>query len=836
MAETTLYIVTLVLSLNASYQEYQFRQLGGYSHGAFKEVTQEEIAEIEAHPKVRAVGARTVIGLCYTDVFSKVTGEVSYMDANCTKWSYATPTTGRMPESGKEIAMDTGALHLLGIEPELGTQIELTYEVHDKMQSGSEITDTFTLVGFWDYDELLPVHYLNISEEYEKEIEAKMTAEEMNAFRTDLNVMLPTSIGIEGQLKKISADLGMEDTRLGISWAYTESNLTTDAGTVAAIAAFLILVIFTGYLVIYNIFQISVTGDIRFYGLLKTIGVTPRQLKRIIRYQALYLCAVGIPLGLAAGFGVGAVLMPTVLSNIDIGTETLKVSASPAIFLGAVLFSLTTVLLSCNRPGRMAAKASPVEAAKYTEVTAKKNRTTRGATPWHMAFANMSRSKKKTAVTVISLSLAVVLLNVLVLFVNSFDMEKYLSSRNCADFVVSTTDYFRYRQAQEYITGEAIAQLQSQTTQSLGGSGYIAVGYQEIFMKEAAWRKTIELYHAGQDLDAYLALQERRGDTVLENAMLEGFDVPLFSKLTVLEGSLEPLTDETQQAIALEIHSEDGSFVFNADDYPAVGETVTVVYADEYGFRDTRTGREADENTPAEYTELYAKKRHEVDYTVCAYVGVPYAMSHRYSQLGYSGVLNADVLRRDSGQNVIPMFYLFDTPDENAEHDAEAYLAELTAGETNPLIYESKETVRAEFENFQNMFLLIGGVLCAIIGLVGILNFINAIMTGILSRKREFAVLQAVGMTNRQLRSMLIYEGLFYALSSAIAALILAALFCPLIGNLFEKLFWFFNARLTIIPALTAIPIFALLGWMIPSVLYGQSIKNSIVERLRNTD
>ena len=67
-----------------------------------------------------------------------------------------------------------------------------------------------------------------------------------------------------------------------------------------------------------------------------------------------------------------------------------------------------------------------------------------------------------------------------------------------------------------------------------------------------------------------------------------------------------------------------------------------------------------------------------------------------------------------------------------------------------------------EFTRFKNMFLICGGALCAIIGLVGILNFFNAIMTGILSRKREFAVLQSVGMTKRQLKLMLIYEGLFY--------------------------------------------------------------------------
>ena len=59
------------------------------------------------------------------------------------------------------------------------------------------------------------------------------------------------------------------------------------------------------------------------------------------------------------------------------------------------------------------------------------------------------------------------------------------------------------------------------------------------------------------------------------------------------------------------------------------------------------------------------------------------------------------------------------------------------------------------------MFLLLGGVLCAIVGLVGILNFFNAIMTSILARLREFAVLQAVGMTNRQLKQTFVNQHLF---------------------------------------------------------------------------
>ena len=84
---------------------------------------------------------------------------------------------------------------------------------------------------------------------------------------------------------------------------------------VIAICAVLLLIIFTGYLIIYNVFQISVTNDIRFYGLLKTIGTTPRQLRRIIRHQALALSLAGIPLGLVLGWLIGGQLTPVIVRH-----------------------------------------------------------------------------------------------------------------------------------------------------------------------------------------------------------------------------------------------------------------------------------------------------------------------------------------------------------------------------------------------------------------------------------------------------------------------------------------------------------------------------------------
>ena len=842
-------LFTIAMSINSSYENYTFRQVGGRNHGTFKEVTEEQAQSISAHPKVKASGVRTTIGFMYSGVFAKVPAEVSYMDENCTQWSFAKPTTGHMPKSGKEITMDTAALKLLGIQPELGAKITLTYTVGDQSQLSYEKTDTFTLAGWWDYDDISPVHYVNVSEEYARAVEAEGIAAGMKPFRTDLNVMMASAIDIRGQMEQVDLDLGYtwetqgeeNSVRIGVNWGYTTAQLgeSVDATTVLAIFAFLVLVMFTGYLIIYNIFQISVTGDIRFYGLLKTIGVTPRQLKRIIRQQAMLLCVVGIPVGLLLGYWIGAALMPSVMAMTNFGAEMTTISTSPLIFLGSALFALITVFLSCARPGRIAAKVSPVEATRYTEViqSKKKHRTTRGAKVYQMAFANLGRNKSKTILVVISLDLSVVLLNILVTFTGGFDMEKYLAKQTCADFIVSSTGYFRNAHDTEtFITEEQIAQIQANTSQSLSGCGYQLTGATG-WMTEEAWRMDRARFGSPETVEAELAGYRRRGELVGERAQIEGLDESLFEKLTVVEGDLAPLFREDSNAIAMAVYADDYGNVETPEYYPEIGTTQTITYVEDAYYIDSRTGEKCDTNTtPLEFLEYYIASSHDVEYTICAYVTVPHSMSYRYGILGYRFVLPVGRLAEDSRQKPVPMFYLFDTPDAAAEEAAEHYLAELTAGDLSELMYESKATLRAEFESFQNMFLLLGGLLCAIIGLIGILNFINAIMTGILSRRREFAVLQAVGMTNRQLKSMLIYEGLFYALGSSVAALILSILMNPLIGNLLESMFWFFSANFTILPVLLVIPIFALFGWLIPSIMYGQAAKQSVVERLREAE
>lgn len=810
-------LFTIVLSINETNQNYQFRAVGSYSHGSFKNVDEEQIATLAAHPKVKAAGCRTVIGLCLDGAFEKDYGEVSFMDDNCAKWSYAAPTVGRTPESGDEITMDTAALALLGVEPELGAQVELTYALTDKNQVGENVTDTFTLVGWWDFDELLGVHFINVSQEYVKQIEAEAMANGMLPFRTDLSVMLPSSLNIEKTLTQIGEDCGYSvgdksgQLRIGVNWGYTTTQLldALDFEGILAVVAVLMIVAFTGYLVIYNIFQISVAGDIRFYGLLKTIGVTPKQLLRIIRNQALLLGLVGIPIGLLLGYGVGVVAVPITLSASSFGEKYTTISTSPWIFAVSAVFALLTVLLSCARPGRIAGRVSPVEAMRYTEATQKgtKLHSARRVTPLSMARANLGRSKGKTELVIVSLSLAVVLLNLLVTFLNGFDMDKYLSQRSCADFIVSTQDYFNYRGFS--LTKEDIAPVRENTEQSLGGFAY-ATGGVQMYLPEEAWRDEAAHYLDDEAVEEMLNAAARDGDKIAADSQIEGLEPALLSKLKVVEGDLSPLTEPDSYAIAIEVSLDDFGVLPNPEDYPAVGEAVKVTYWREDAPHD------------------------DVIYTVCALVEVPYNMGSRFYTMGYSAVLGAGALRRDAGEgNVYPMLYLFDTPSSEAEEAAEDYISQLTASAASPLMYESKATQRAHFRKFQMTFALLGGLLCAVIGIVGILNFFNAIMTSILSRKREFAVLQAVGQTQKQLKAMLVWEGLFYTLGAGLISLLLSAAVNPLAGRLLENAYWFYSYRYTVLPVLLILPVFALLGCAIPAVVYRQIAKHSIVERLR---
>ena len=152
------------------------------------------------------------------------------------------------------------------------------------------------------------------------------------------------------------------------------------------------------------------------------------------------------------------------------------------------------------------------------------------------------------------------------------------------------------------------------------------------------------------------------------------------------------------------------------------------------------------------------------------------------------------------------------------------------------MTYSSKQTRANEFEGLRNTVLIVGGVLSLIIGLIGVLNFTNSMLTSILTRKREFAMLQSIGMTPGQLRKMLITEGLMYTASAGAVSLALSIGTSALIGGTIAKNIWFFSYQFTLLPLIVIIPILLIIGILLPVPVLSAVEKQSIVDRLRETE
>ena len=128
---------------------------------------------------------------------------------------------------------------------------------------------------------------------------------------------------------------------------------------------------------------------------------------------------------------------------------------------------------------------------------------------------------------------------------------------------------------------------------------------------------------------------------------------------------------------------------------------------------------------------------------------------------------------------------------------------------------------------------VMGNAVSVVIALVGVLNFINSMVTAIVSRKKEFAMIQSVGMTKKQLRKMLIFEGLDYAGLTLIASYVLSGLgvgvvIRAMVSDSFTATFHF-----TLLPLALCTPIILVFAVIVPYICFKNLEKKSIVERLR---
>lgn len=791
-------------------QRQTMRMAGGDGMAVLKYITDEQYEKVKGHELIKEISYNRLLAEeVNNEELLKRHGELYYMDDTAMKLGFCEPEEGHRPQAENEIIMDTRAIKMLGLKQEVGVPVTLNLTIH-----GKAVERDFVLAGWWEADPAFNVSIMVASRAYvDAHIDELYHSYNENSELTgaiNSYIMFDNSFGLEGKLSRVITESGYSNDEnspnyipSNVNWSYMSTGFDLDIPTVAGVSAALLLIILAGYLIIYNIFQISVIRDIRFYGLLKTIGTTGKQIKRIIRHQAFLLSCIGIPVGLFTGYLIGVRLVPVIMAGSYYATDHYQVSANPLIFVGSTVFVLITVAISTAKPGRIAAKVSPIEAVRYTDSNPvkKKSRKSRyGTKVAGMAVANLGRNKKRTVLVVLSMSLSIVLFNTVYTLSIGFDMDKYLSKFVDTDFLIAHADYFNYdfTGPDNSVSERMIEAVQKQPGFEEGGRLFANIRDAEYFRVEAS--------DADNDLD-------NLGNVFGTVYGLE--DLPL-KRLDVLEGEIDIEKLKTGKYILEGIQCDDHGAPYWETSHYEIGDKIVL-----HNYKGK--GETAEENEYQTYEfELMAK------------VGIDYYTNSCGVSYDYSYYLPAEIYKKMVDVPGV-MSYVYNVND-GSESAMDRFLEDYTENVEPTMNYSSKITRAAEFEDTRNMVLVVGGVLSFIVGMIGALNFANSMLTSILTRRREFAMLQSVGMTTGQLRKMLIMEGLYYTAASGVVSLILGIFVSLSVVSVLAGNMWFFSYQFTMLPLLVTIPVLLVLGCILPLPVLAMVEKQSIVDRLREVE
>lgn len=790
---------TIAISLQTAMQESNMRTIGTSAHVGIKRVSWDEYELLSADAGVKDIGYSVIIGNAVGDSFHKTPTELRYGDAAYADMTFNVPDTGRLPEQKDEIATSRIVLAAMGLPEEIGTQIELTF-----VTDTDTVTDTFILCGIWDGDAVAYRQTMLLSKEYTEQVAPAIRGKTDGATPPvgsgyiDTVMRMPTEWNIEKQALEVASQYGL-DERVSINDAY--GTATVSLSTILPVVAGILIIFIADYLLIYNVFYISIAQDIRFYGMLKTLGTTARQIRKIVYKKAITLSLVGIPLGLLLGWPIGRLLLPFIVNML---TDDMRVvtTVNPVIFLVAIAFSLLTVFMSCKKPAALAAKVSPMEALHYVEQAPakKKRRRSRHISGAMMAKNNLGRNKKKVIIVTLSFALSIVLLNSVYTYVTSFDFDKFVADFSLTDFTVADTtvinSYAPFHTAN--VSRDFICEAESLNGLQEIGSVYLWASNQSLSESDLARLQELAASSdvVAKELGNYMMRQEH-------GVNVYGLDDFPAGYVQVLDGELD--TEKWKAGTGVYVTP-----------MQMMGDGSLYLYQ------------------PGDQINVPQLDGTSKAYEVLAVVKIPKALETPLKvDMGLDYLFpTSELLGNMVAADQPAMKTIFNVDDENLLA-AENWLKNYTANTDTALDYLSKVVLRRSFDGMINMYRLVGGALCAILALIGVLNFVNSMTTSILSRHKEIAMLQSVGMTGEQVKRMLIYEGVGYSVLGLLCSLILSITGSLTVVRMLGEELSYFTWHFTLLPViLCAIPLIFITAF-VPSVCYNKMAQKTVVERLR---
>ena len=827
---TTLLFSSLFTVGGSVIQETQIasmRKIGTTYHAGLKYMSLPEYEQVKNDPKLKDISYSIMVGYLSDEGLKNLTTEVYYSEEKDTKKGFCYPEAGSLPVRENEIVTSDLVLEKLGIPAEIGSKFTVNL-----MIDGEEIPQEFVLSGYFHGDKVAMAQTALVSKELqEKYAPVRMTTypeRKDNGFAgwMSVNVDFYTSFNIEENVVSLIERTGLRnDVDYGINYAYAGHAI--DPAMAIVCGMMLITFFVAGYLIIYNIFDINIISDMQEYGLLKTIGTTGKQLKKIVMKRATIICLVGIPIGLFLGVGVGGLILPFIsgqMSTLTVGKGLVHLNVW--ILAGAALFSYLTVIISAGRPCRKASKVSPIETLRYTEES-----------------RNNGKRGRKLTVVILSLSLALIILNGVIDLVSGFDVNEFVKNDVVADF--SIQDASLDSMAASYHETEAVDQdliemIKAQPGVYETGNVYIS-NYGQEFSDES-WQKLEKGFFKNEAVIECLNCWCTDGSYDLTACMND------YRKFKAISGYTYGMGELAVSKLNV-VETIDGSETidwekFNSGNYVLATRwtmdgwyyTNIVEPGDKIQIRshDPNYAELAEE--PAEDGKMITYESYDnapvKEYVVYAIVDIPEAVRYRVSEfieLHYI-LPEREYLELEGEKGAMRTLV-------NVEDDKRAafenWIKEYKNSEDPDMDYATKESVTAEYKSLSDTIGMVGIVLAVILGLIGIMNFANTMVTSIIVRSRELAMLEAVGMTGAQQKHKLMKEGFTYFVWTTVVSVIASSVLSVTAIRFLAGELGMFVWRFTLMPLAVCLPLIMVLIVIIPVIAHSRLSRKSVIDRLR---
>lgn len=448
-----------------------------------------------------------------------------------------------------------------------------------------------------------------------------------------------------------------------------------------------------------------------------------------------------------------------------------------------------------------------------------------------MAFANFGRNKRRAVFIVTSLLLCIVMVNSALVITQSMDAEKFISRSTKTDYTVYNSVvaniYEGFQCHSDALSADAVEAINrpgAENGRYLYRNTLDDTNVQVDYGFGVAWDERRDLEDGGVDkvYDKHVCRAASKTDELVYGNVL-GVSERFLEDLKIFEGETD--------AEVLKEKMQTGNYVI-------VGCSMDNLTGEPTETPLTKLLEVGDSISFYEDGELVKKC------TVLAKavtVGMETETNNSTtSQMKIGGdapyLYMTDKMFEQIYEDPTLFSYGFDAG-KGQEAEMDAFLSDYTEQNTS-VAYTSTGLMREQMKSLQNIVLLVCGMIAMIMGFAGLVNFTNMMISSMIARSHEFATMRSIGMTHRQLKKLMIYEGVYYAVAAGVfgCAAAVALTITVLKNALNSPSMWFFTLKFTIVPAVLVGIVYLILAVIIPLLVVRFFHRGTVVEQLRGTE